>query len=261
MRKPVVAANWKMFKTRDEALQFIYAVNDQVPSKDILETIICAPAIHLRSLVKRQGVNIRIGAQNMHYAEEGAYTGEISPNMLVSTGVSYVIIGHNERRRYNNETEEDVNLKLIAALKNHITPIVCLGETEEQFEHADTDYILREQVRTAFKGVKKQNVSSVILAYEPIWAVGTGKSAPSDLADQKCGLIRKIIGDLYTKEEADKIRICYGGSVSPANCYELMSKPNIDGALIGGAALDSGKFIKMCDEALKTLENNEKVES
>ena len=224
MRKPVVAANWKMFKTRDEALQFIYAVNDAVPSKDIIETIICAPAIHLRSLVKRQGENIRIGAQNMHYADEGAYTGEISPNMLVSTGVTYVIIGHSERRRYNNET----------------------------------DYILREQVKTAFKGVKAKYVSKVILAYEPIWAIGTGKSAPSNLADQKCGLIRKIIGDLYSSKEAEEIRICYGGSVNPSNCYELLSKPNIDGALVGGAALDPNKFITMCNETLRALNDSKK---
>lgn len=258
MRKPVVAANWKMFKTRDEALQFIYAVNDAVPSKDIIETIICAPAIHLRSLVKRQGENIRIGAQNMHYADEGAYTGEISPNMLVSTGVTYVIIGHSERRIYNNETEEDVNLKLIAAINHGLIPIVCLGETEEQFEHADTDYILREQVKTAFKGVKAKYVSKVILAYEPIWAIGTGKSAPSNLADQKCGLIRKIIGDLYSSKEAEEIRICYGGSVNPSNCYELLSKPNIDGALVGGAALDPNKFITMCNETLRALNDSKK---
>ena len=253
MRKPVVAANWKMFKTRDEALQFIYAVNDQVPSKDIVDTVICAPAIHLRSLVKRQGENIRIGAQNMHYADEGAYTGEISPNMLVSTGVSYVIIGHNERRRYNNETEDDVNLKLIAAINHGLVPIVCLGETAEQFEHADTDYILREQVRTAFKGVKAKDVDKIILAYEPIWAVGTGRSAPSELADQKCGLIRKIVGDLYSFECAENIRILYGGSVNPSNCYELLSKPNIDGALIGGAALVSDNYIQMCNKAVEAL--------
>lgn len=250
MRKPVVAANWKMYKTRDEALQFIYAVNDLVPSKDLVETIICAPSIHLRSLVKRQGDNLRIGAQNMHYAEEGAYTGEISPNMLVSTGVTYVMIGHNERRRYNNETEEDVNLKLLSALKHNLIPIVCFGETQEQFEHADTDYILREQVKTAFKGVDKNDVFKVILAYEPIWAVGTGKSAPSELADQKCGLIRKIISDLYTKEIGEEIRICYGGSVNPSNCKDLMIQPNIDGALIGGAALDPNKFLIMCNDTL-----------
>lgn len=259
MRKPVVAANWKMFKTRDEALQFIYAVNDQVPSKDIVDTIICAPAIHLRSLVKRQGENIRIGAQNMHYADEGAYTGEISPNMLVSTGVSYVIIGHNERRRYNNETEDDVNLKLIAAINHGLIPIVCLGETAEQFEHADTDYILREQVRTAFKGVKAKDVEKIILAYEPIWAVGTGRSAPSELADQKCGLIRKIVGDLYSAECSNKIRVLYGGSVNTSNCYDLLVKPNIDGALIGGAALVADNYVQMCKQAVEALnfkENN-----
>lgn len=253
MRKLVLAANWKMFKTRDEALEYIYHINDSVPSKDILETIICAPAIHLRSLVKRQGENIRIGAQNMHYADEGAYTGEISPNMLVSTGVSYVMIGHSERRSYNNETDEDVNLKIISALNNHLRPIVCVGETLEQFEHADTDYIIREQVRTALRGIEAEDVASIILAYEPIWAIGTGKTAPYDLADQKCGLIRKIIADLYTKEISEQIRICYGGSVNPTNCKELVSKPNIDGALIGGAALDPKKFLQMCKSCLEIV--------
>lgn len=257
MRKPIMAANWKMFKTRDEALQFIYEVNGHVPSKDEVETIICAPAIHLRTLVKRQGENLRIGAQNMHYADEGAYTGEISPNMLVSTGVTYVIIGHNERRRYNNETEQDVNLKLLAALGHGITPIVCLGETQEQYEHADTDYILREQVKTAFRGVKQEDVSKVILAYEPIWAVGTGISAPSELADQKCGLIRKIIGDLYSPKTAEEIRICYGGSVNPGNCAELMAKPNIDGALVGGAALYPEKFMDMCQICLNSVKKKD----
>ena len=253
MRKPVLAANWKMFKTRDDAIEYIYHINDSVPSKDILETVICAPAIHLRSLVKRQGENIRIGAQNMHYADEGAYTGEISPNMLVSTGVSYVMIGHSERRSYNNETDEDVNLKIISALNNHLRPIVCVGETLEQFEHADTDYIIREQVRTALRGVEAKDVPTIILAYEPIWAIGTGKTAPFDLADQKCGLIRQIIADLYTKEISEQIRICYGGSVNPTNCKELVSKPNIDGALIGGAALDPNKFLQMCNSCLEIV--------
>lgn len=251
MRKPIMAANWKMFKTRDEALQFIYEVNGYVPSKEEIDTVVCAPAIHLRTLVKRQGENLRIGAQNMHYADEGAYTGEISPNMLVSTGVAYAIIGHNERRRYNNESEQDVNLKLLSAVNHGITPIVCLGETQEQYEHADTDYILREQVSTAFRGVKKEDVPKVVLAYEPIWAVGTGISAPSELADQKCGLIRKIIADIYTPETANQIRILYGGSVNTGNCLELMQKPNIDGVLVGGASLVADNFLKMCNMCLE----------
>lgn len=248
MRKPIVAANWKMFKTRDEALAYIRLVHDSVPSKDIVDSIICAPAIHLRSLVKRQGENVRIGAQNMHYADEGAYTGEISPNMLVSTGVEYVMIGHSERRAYNNESDEDVNLKIHSALINGLKPIVCFGETLEQFEHADTDYILREQVRTAFRGVEASDVPTIILAYEPVWAIGTGRAAPLELADAKCGLIRKIIEKLYSKDIAEQIRICYGGSVNPSNCKALVSMPNIDGALIGAASLDPHKFITMCND-------------
>lgn len=257
MRKPIVAGNWKMYKTRDEALQFIYNVNDLVPSSDHVETLIFAPAILLRCVVKRQGENLKIGAQNMHYAEEGAFTGEISPEMLVSTGIHYCLIGHTERRIYNGETERDVNLKIKSALKHNIVPCVCFGETKEQFEHADTDIILKEQVRSAFKGVDKSDISKIIIAYEPIWAIGAKSSAPSSLADSKCELIRNIIQKLYSKETADQIRILYGGSVSPDNFKELIRKPNIDGALIGRSSLDADSFVQMCNDCLEYV-NEEK---
>ena len=242
MRKPVVAANWKMFKTRDEALQFIYAVNDAVPSKDIIETIICAPAIHLRSLVKRQGENIRIGAQNMHFEEHGAFTGEIAPDMLTSIGVSYVIIGHSERRAMFNETDESVNKKLHAAFNHGLTPILCVGEHLEERESGKTEEVIKNQLVKDLEGLTSDQVKELVIAYEPIWAIGTGKTATADVADETCGFIRSTVASLYDNATAEAIRIQYGGSVKLNNIEELMKKPNIDGALIGGASLVAEDF-------------------
>jgi triosephosphate isomerase len=256
MRKPIVAGNWKMYKTRDEGIHFIYDVNDLVPNRDEVETIICAPAILLRCLTRRQGENLRIGAQNMHYAEEGAYTGEISPAMLTSTGVTYCIIGHSERRQFNGETETDVNLKLKAALKHKIIPIVCVGETKDQYEHSDTDYILGLQVKLALKEIPIEAIPNIIIAYEPIWAVGAKQSAPADLANAKCGYIRKIIAKTYNKDVANQIRIIYGGSVNKSNFEELIRQENVDGALLGRASLDSDHFLTICEMCKKYIEEN-----
>ncbi len=247
MRKPIMAGNWKMFKTYDEALEFIYAVNQLLPDKNKVETIIFPPAIVLVSLVKRQGENLRIGAQNMHYENHGAYTGEISATMLKSINVKYVLVGHNERRRYNGETDVDVNKKVLTAVNNNIIPMICFGETEEQFLHHDTDIILKRQVCEALKDVKVEDMSDVILAYEPIWAVGTGKTASAKVANDKCGLIRTYISELYNEEISENIRILYGGSVNPQNIQELIKEPNIDGVLVGGASLDAAKFIEMAN--------------
>lgn len=260
MRKPIVAGNWKMYKTRDEAIHFVYDVNDEVPNKDEIETIICAPAILLRCLTRRQGENLRIGAQNMHYEEEGAFTGEISPKMLTSTGVNYCIIGHSERRLFNGETETDVNHKIKAALKHGITPIVCVGETRDQYEHSDTDYILGLQVRLAIKDISVEDILKVIIAYEPIWAVGAKQSAPADIADQKCGYIRKIIAKQYNQDVADKVRILYGGSVNKTNYEELIHKENVDGALLGRASLDSDHFLTICEMTKKYLEEQKNTQ-
>ncbi len=245
MRKPIMAGNWKMFKTYDEALDFIYKVNDKLPSKNDVETIIFPPAMLLVSLVKRQGYNLEIGAQNMHYAEFGAYTGEISPLMLKSAGVTNVLVGHNERRRYFGETDEEVNKKVLSAVAHGLVPTICFGETEEQYQHHDTDKILTDQVVAAVKGLDDDTMSKVILAYEPIWAVGTGKTATPKIANEKCALIRKCVADLYNQEVADKIRILYGGSVTPENIEALVDEDDIDGALVGGASLDPKKFIDM----------------
>ncbi len=251
MRKPIIAGNWKMYKTRDEALDFIYAVNDKMPSKDKVDSVICAPFVVLRDLVKRQGDNLRIGAENMHYEECGAFTGEVAPEMLSSIGVSYVIIGHSERRTMFNETDEACNKKIQAAFKHNLNPILCVGESLEQRENGQTEEHLANQLTKDLKGLTEDEVKELVIAYEPIWAIGTGKTATSDVADETCGFIRQTVAKLYNKEVAEAIRIQYGGSVKPSNIDDLMSKENIDGALIGGASLKPEDFITLVNAALK----------
>jgi len=250
MRKPIMAGNWKMYKTRDEALRFIYALNNDLPSNELVESVICAPAILLRCLVKRQGEQLRIGAQNMHFAEEGAYTGEISPSMLETTGVTYVILGHSERRQMFNETDEAINKKIFAALKHELTPIVCCGETLEEREAGKVEEILNYQIRADFADLTQAQVLQTVIAYEPIWAIGTGKTATPEAADEACGFIRSVLADMFGQETADQIRILYGGSVKPANVKELMAKPNIDGGLVGGASLEPESFLQLVKACL-----------
>ena len=183
MRKPMMVANWKMNKTRDEALAFIYAINENLPSCDVVDTVICAPAILLRDLVKRQGDNLRIGAQNMYYEEFGAFTGEISPVMLQTTGVEYVIVGHSERRSLFGESDELVNKKVLSAINHGLKPILCVGETLDQRELGITSSVIRKQLEIALNGVSVKDVSNVIIAYEPVWAIGTGKTATKEDAN------------------------------------------------------------------------------
>lgn len=251
MRKPVMAGNWKMNKTRDEALQFIYSVNNELPSNKKVESVICAPAILLRCLVKRQGSELRIGAQNMHYAESGAYTGEISPKMLETTGVSYVVLGHSERREMFNETDEAINKKIVAALEHDITPIVCCGETLEEREANRVEEVLERQIMADYANLTNEQVMKTIIAYEPIWAIGTGRTATPEVADETCGFIRSVIRKMYGAYVADEIRILYGGSVKPSNVAELMSKENIDGGLVGGASLDAESFLQLVKACVK----------
>lgn len=251
MRRPVMAGNWKMNKTRDEALQFIYSVNNELPSNKKVESVICAPAILLRCLVKRQGNELRIGAQNMHYAESGAFTGEISPSMLETTGVSYVVLGHSERREMFNETDEAINKKIFAALEHDITPIVCCGETLEEREAGKVEEILGNQIRKAYANLTTEQVVKTIIAYEPIWAIGTGRTATPEVADETCGYVRSVIRDMFGAYVADEIRILYGGSVKPSNVEELMSKENIDGGLVGGASLEAESFLKLVKACVK----------
>lgn len=251
MRKPIIAGNWKMNKTRDEALQFIYAINQEVPASSVVDSVICAPAILLRCLVKRQGDNLKIGAQNMHYAESGAFTGEISPLALETTGVSYVILGHSERRAMFNETDEAVNKKVHAAFAHDLIPIVCCGESLEQRENGTTNDVLDVQVVKAFENVNSEDAKKVVIAYEPIWAIGTGRTATKEVANETCGYIRSIIERLYGKEVSEAIRIQYGGSVSPKNIDELLACEHIDGALVGGASLDPASFLTLVKAATK----------
>ena len=251
MRKPLIAGNWKMYKTKDDALAFIYAVNVEVPDKDIVESVVCAPAIFLRDLVKREGENLRIGAQNMHYAEEGAFTGEISAQMLKSYGVDYVVIGHSERRAYFNETDETVNLKLIAAVNQDITPIVCVGESLDIREKGTTNEVVENQIKKAYANVTKEEALKTVVAYEPIWAIGTGVTATPEQANETIVHIRKVLTSLYGKQVSENIRILYGGSVNTKNVESLLSMSDIDGALVGGASLDPNSFLTLVRAALK----------
>ena len=251
MRKPMLAGNWKMNKTRDEALQFILQVNENVPAVELVDTVVCAPAIILRDLVKRQGEFLRIGAQNMHEKESGAYTGEISALMLETTGVEYVILGHSERRQYFNETDSAVNAKTIQALKHGLKPIVCVGETLEEKEAGNTNAVLETQTVGALTGVDMSNPENVIIAYEPVWAIGTGKSASSQDANDGCAFIRSVLAKMFGAEVAEKVRILYGGSVKPATVNELFAESDIDGFLVGGAALKADDFLTLCHACVR----------
>lgn len=251
MRKPIIAGNWKMFKTRDDALEFIYAVNNKLPSKDEVESVICAPFTVLRDLVKRQGENLRIGAQNMHFEESGAFTGEISPMMLESLGVSYVIIGHSERRDMFAENDTAISKKLKKAFEHNITPILCVGEHLSEREDGSWQDLIRGQIIRDLSELTVEEVEKLVIAYEPIWAIGTGKTATPEIADEACGFIRQCIKDLYGADAAEAIRIQYGGSVKTSNIDDLMAQPNIDGALIGGASLKADDFIVLVKSALK----------
>ncbi|MFH0993750.1 MAG: triose-phosphate isomerase, partial [bacterium] len=207
----------------------------------------------MRCLMKRQGDNLRIGAQNLHFADEGAYTGEVSGPLLKSYNIDYVIIGHSERRKYCFETDDIVNEKVFAALRNGLTPIVCVGEILAERLAGTTNDVLRRQVTKAFAGVEEKQMKKIVIAYEPVWAIGTGKTATADIADEACGFIRSLCGELFGTAVAEAIRIQYGGSVNPKNIDELLAKPNIDGALIGGASLDPDQFAYMANAALKRL--------
>ena len=245
-----MVANWKMNKTRDDALAFIYAINENLPSCDKVDTVICAPSILLRDLVKRQGDNLKIGAQNMYYAEFGAFTGEISPVMLQTTGVEYVIVGHSERRSLFGETDDMINKKVKAAVEHNLIPILCVGETLEQRELGITSSVIRKQLENALEGIPSKDINNVVIAYEPVWAIGTGKTASSNDAEVECKNIREAIKELYNALAADEIRILYGGSMKPSNAKELLKMPNIDGGLVGGASLDPNSFLELVKDCL-----------
>ncbi|MCI1945401.1 triose-phosphate isomerase [Clostridium luticellarii] len=242
MRKPIIAGNWKMNKTADEALKLVEELKPLVKDAKC-DVVVCPPYVCLETVIKSvKGTNIRVGAQNMHYEESGAYTGEISPDMLKSVGIDYVIIGHSERRQYFGETDEMVNKKVKKAFQHDIIPIVCCGETLEEREAKITEEVLGKQVKLDLQGLDKSQVEKVVVAYEPIWAIGTGKTATDEQANKTIGYIRSVIASMYSKETAEKTRIQYGGSVKPATIKAQMTQPEIDGALVGGASLKSADF-------------------
>lgn len=245
MRRKVIAGNWKMNMLPNEAMAFIEQLTPLV--KDTKhEVILCVPYTDLfYSLLTAQGTNIKIGAQNMHWEEKGAYTGEVSGKMLKSIQVEYVIIGHSERRQYFAETDETVNKKIKAALQNELKPIVCVGETLEQREAGEAQNIIKTQTKLALAGLSKQQMQNVMIAYEPIWAIGTGKTATSNDANEVIKAIRKQISELYGEEVAQNTIILYGGSVKPENSKELFSTSDIDGGLVGGASLNVEDFEKI----------------
>ncbi|MEY8192615.1 triose-phosphate isomerase [Peribacillus simplex] len=248
MRKPIIAGNWKMNKTLSEATAFLEEVSNLIPKQDVIDTVVCAPALFLDQLVQAaKGTDVKIGAQNMHFEESGAFTGEISPIALADLGVSYVILGHSERREMFNETDEAVNKKAHAAFAQKLTPIVCCGETLEQREAGETNDFVGSQIEKGLAGLSDDQLKQAVIAYEPIWAIGTGKSSSAQDANEVCAHIRSVVADKFSNEAAAAIRIQYGGSVKPENIKEYMAQPDIDGALVGGASLKSDSFLQLLE--------------
>ncbi len=245
MRKKIIAGNWKMNMLPNEAIKFIEELTPLVKETNN-EVILCVPYIDLfYGLLTAQGTNIKIGAQNMHFEETGAYTGEVSGKMLKSIGVEYVIIGHSERRQYFNETDETVNKKIKTAFENELKPIVCVGETLEQREEGKTEEVITKQTELALQGLTNEQVENTIIAYEPIWAIGTGKTATAEDANNSIKAIRNKISEIYGQNVAERVIIQYGGSVKSANAKELFEMSDIDGGLVGGASLKSEEFAKI----------------
>ena len=245
MRKKVISGNWKMNMLPNEAIDFIHELTPLVKNTKN-EVILCVPYIDLfYALVNTQGTNIKIGAQNMHWEEKGAYTGEVSAQMLKSIGVEYVIIGHSERRQYFAETDESVNKKIKSALACDLKPIVCVGETLKQREDGQTEEVVTKQIEKAFEGISPEYLDKIIIAYEPIWAIGTGKTATKEDANTTIMQIRKKLGEMYGQNEADGVIIQYGGSVKSSNAKELFEMSDIDGGLVGGASLKAEEFSKI----------------
>ncbi|MGN0465470.1 MAG: triose-phosphate isomerase [Lachnospiraceae bacterium] len=244
-RRKIIAGNWKMNKTPSEAVELVNTLKPLVANDDV-DVVFCVPAIAIcKAMEAAEGSNISIGAENMYFEESGAYTGEIAPNMLTDVGVKYVIIGHSERREYFAETDETVNKKVKKAFEHGITPIICCGETLTQREQGVTIDFIRQQIKIAFLDVTAEQAATAVIAYEPIWAIGTGKVATTEQAQEVCAAIRACIAEIYDEATAEAIRIQYGGSVSAASAPELFAQPDIDGGLVGGASLkpDFGKIV------------------
>ena len=242
-RKKIIAGNWKMNMTPSEAVELVNTLKPLV-ANDEVDVVFCVPAIDIVPVVEAaKGTNIQVGAENMYFEESGAYTGEIAPAMLVDAGVKYVVLGHSERRDYFGETNEDVNKKVLKALEHGITPIMCCGETLEQREQGVTMDFIRQQVKVGLQNVTVDQAKTMVIAYEPIWAIGTGKTATPEDADSAHAFIRSFVAKLYSSDIAENLIIQYGGSVNASNVKALMAKENIDGALVGGASLSVEKFL------------------
>ena len=247
MRIPFIAGNWKMFKTGREVVTFAEDFKKLYQDKDV-KTAVCAPYVYL-GLLKNlfSGTKIKVGAQNAFYEDEGAFTGEVSVKMLEDLGVDYCIIGHSERRQYFGETDEIVNKKLKRLLAGPITPILCVGENLQQREKEEQYLVVRDQLIWALSGITPQQAAKIVIAYEPVWAIGTGKTATPQQAEDMCEFIRNAVEALYGEDVADQVVIQYGGSVKPANATDIMDMPNIDGALVGGASLNASDFMEIID--------------
>ncbi len=237
MRKKIIAGNWKMNKTPQEAVALVEQLKKVADSEDV-DVVVCPTAVCLPAVLEAvKGSNIEVGAQNMYFEENGAFTGELAPNMLTELGVKYVILGHSERRQYFGETDVTVNKKVLKAIEHKLIPIICVGETLEEREQNITIDLMRIQTKIAFKDVKAEDAAKAVIAYEPVWAIGTGKTATSEQAEEVCAAIREVVGEIYSTEVAEAVRIQYGGSVNGSNANELFNMGNIDGGLVGGASL------------------------
>jgi triosephosphate isomerase (TIM) len=246
MRKPLIAANWKMYKTPAQAEEFVKSFLPLVANQQRDEIVLCPSATSLFAVIPAvKDSGIAVGAQNMHYADEGAFTGETSPLMLKAIGATHVIIGHSERRQYCGETDEMVNQKILSAVKHSLTPIICIGESLEEREANKTEEVLLRQCEKALKGVVPEKAESFVIAYEPVWAIGTGRTATPEIAGLAHFYIRSEVSRLLGRKAADTMRILYGGSVKPDNATALLNQPEIDGALVGGASLDPQSFAKI----------------
>ena len=249
-RKTIIAGNWKMNKTASETKKFAEELKAVMPKAKWCEVVVCVPAVNIQTAIKAfKDMRVSVGAENLFYEKSGAYTGEVSGDMLKDLGVKYVIIGHSERRQYFGETDVTVNKKVHAALEAGLHPIICVGESLEQREMGITMELVALQVKAALSGVSAEKVRKCVIAYEPVWAIGTGKTATAEQAAEVCTLIRTTIRHLYGARIARSVTIQYGGSMKPSNAAELLAQPDIDGGLIGGAALKSGEFVDIINAA------------
>jgi triosephosphate isomerase len=246
MRKPIIAGNWKMHKTAGEGVTLVQELNALTNAVNDVEIVICPPFTALAAAASAvRGTNIGLGAQNMHWEDKGAFTGEIAPGMLKDIGCTHVIIGHSERRQYFAETDQTVNNKVKAAFKAGLAPIMCVGETLAEREANATEKVVGVQVKGGMVDLTAEQAASLVIAYEPVWAIGTGRTASADDANAVCAFIRQTVANMFGQPAADSVRIQYGGSVKPDNVAELMAKPDIDGALVGGASLEADSFSKL----------------